>query len=140
MRTIPEPLYSDVFELTFEINLAIETGNSAVQAEALESLRALYKDRLKAGAPDPFLTETLADCTTEPSEAAELYRLAIEQAASFPGEPVHTKQIGMARALVAMGESDAAQRLLTEARAKASESCDKNALQEIEWLFKRVAV
>ncbi|WP_036254601.1 tetratricopeptide repeat protein [Methylobacter sp. BBA5.1] len=138
MRTIPEPLYSEVFELTFEINLAIETGNTAVQAEALESLRELYKNRLKVGAPDPFLTETLADCTTEPSEAAELYRLAIEQAASFPGEPIHTKQIGLARALFELGESESAQRLLAEARANASENRDKNALQEIEWLLKRV--
>jgi hypothetical protein len=139
-RKVPEPLYSNVFDLALAITNASEKGDAEAQAVALNALRDLYEVRSARGEADPFVTETMADYVTDPNEAIELYRIAIAQCADFPDEPVYTKQIGLASVLADVGDRGAAQLLLTQGQELARASNDVEAIAEIEELLHRVAV
>lgn len=132
MRNIPQPLYDRILVLALRIANAIEAGNPRARRGAYRRLRTLYRSRL--GQPDPFLTETLADFTTGPRTATKLYRLAIAQSSEFPDESLHTKQIGLARALLDTGKSPEAAALLQTAQLTATEQNDTSTLAEIDAL------
>jgi len=89
MRKVPEPLYQQVLEIALALANATEAGNAPTRRGAYRRLRSLYRSRL--GSLDPFLTETLADFTSSPRTAIELYRLAIQQSAGFLGEDMSSK-------------------------------------------------
>lgn len=133
MRNIPQPLYDRVLELALRIANAVEAGNPRARRGAYRRLRTLYRTRL--GNPDPFLTETLADFTTGPRTAARLYRLAIEQCAAFPDEDIYTKQIGLARTQIEIGNHSEAFALLEAARTVATRREDADALADIDRLL-----
>ncbi|OGB22324.1 MAG: hypothetical protein A3I66_20595 [Burkholderiales bacterium RIFCSPLOWO2_02_FULL_57_36] len=90
--------------------------------------------------PDPFVSETLADFTDDPIESASLYRAAIEQCAYFPGEPLHTKQIGLASSLIGLGEIEEARGILLEAIQAARNLHDTEAIAEAEELLNGAAI
>jgi hypothetical protein len=128
MRTVPEPLYSRVLEIVLAATNASEAGDRPAARGAYRRLRSLFRSRI--GSPDPFLTEALADHTGGPKSAARLYRLAIEQSLAFPGEPIYTKQLGLATRLLESGHAGEAGFLLAAALGLATEAGDADALQE----------
>jgi hypothetical protein len=143
-RRIPQPLYDEVFELVTLIAQPyaepLEDDDQASAALALGKLRDLYEKQRSAGAPDPLLTEALADFTDDDAESIRLYRLALAQAADFPGEPTHTKRVGLARRLCQLGLASDAKRELEVARREAFAVHDSNALEELDELAKELAV
>jgi len=94
-RPIPEPLYSEVFAVMSELAEAALRDDDPAQAGAFAKLRAIYDRESAAGNTDPMLTEALADVTDDPDASASLYRLALTQSAAYPGEPLHTKRVGL---------------------------------------------
>jgi len=143
-RRIPQPLYDEVFELVTLIAQPyaepLEDVDPASAALALGKLRDLYERQRNAGAPDPLLTEALADFTDDAAESVRLYRLALAQATDFPDEPTHTKRVGLARRLCQLGLTSDAARELEVARREAFAVRDSSALAELDELAKELAV
>ncbi len=132
MRRIPEPLYSQVLEISSALVNAVEADDGEALAVSFYRLEALYSEQCVSGNPDPFLIEALADFTDDASSAEKLYRLAIAQSQHFHGEPIHTKQIGLAERLIEIGKRAEAIQLLEDAKTKATEENDSDALDEIQ--------
>ena len=109
--------------------------DDAGQASGVAALRTIYGRESHAGRSDPFLTETLADFIDDPQEAAALYGLSLEQSLEHPGEPLHTKRIGLARALIELEEPARAMAALDAARFEANRNRDREALKEIAELI-----
>lgn len=137
VRQPPQELYDKVLELTTAIAQPGQGAgdiDSAIASEALSELIALFEARQAIGKPDPFLTETMADFTTNPNEAVRLYRLAIEQCAEFPDEPTYTKRQGLAEQLFELGLIVEAKEELAKARREAFASGDIDAIKELNEL------
>jgi hypothetical protein len=132
MRNIPPRLFQQVLDLIHPITNA---ANARVRRGAYRRLRTFYQSRL--GNPAPFLTETLAYFTADPRTAAQLYRLAIQQSAAFHNEDIYTKQIGLARTEIEMGDLSEVLALLEAARTVATRRADTESLAEIDELLER---
>lgn len=137
-RAISKELYDEVFAVMTRIKDAALADNEAGQQAGCSQLRAIYERELAAGRVDPFLTEALADVVDDPKESVALYRLSLEQAASVSGEPLHSKRLGLARQLQALGELSAAQAELDAARFDANKFRDLEALAEIAELSRQL--
>lgn len=122
-RHLPQDLYDRVLELTTAIAQPDKRNESEIDSaaaeDALRRLNLLFENRQAAGADDPFLTETLADFTADDAESVRLYRLALEQSALFPGEPTHTKRLGLIERLHELGRDIEAAEELGQARREA---------------------
>ena len=101
------------------------------QAGAFAKLQAIYDREIAAGNTDPMLTEAMADVTDDPSKSALLYRLAMAQSVAYPGEPLHTKRVGLARRLIDLGELDEARAELNAALVEAKALGDDDVLEMI---------
>lgn len=142
-RRPPQHLYDEVLELTTAIAQPECCGSdidSAVAADALSKLTALFEARQTSGKPDPFLTETMADFTTDLNEAVRLYRLAIEQCAEFPDEPIHTKRQGLVERLFELGYNAEAEEELVQARREAFAAGDADAIKDLNAISQQTAV
>jgi len=143
-RKVPTALYQEVFDLATRIAQPFATPigdvDETAAAEALDDLVALFTRCEDAGTPDPFLTEALADFTSDDTEAIRLYRLALEQAAQFAGEPTHTKRLGLARRLHGRGHMDEAREQLALARRDAFAAGDSAVMEELDELAKELEV
>lgn len=131
MRRVPEPLYSLTLDISTQIVGAVEEENPVAVQESIKRLKDIYEEQCQTGNPDPFVIETFADFTDAPKEAEYLYRFAIEQCKKFPGEPIHTKQIGLAACLLMGGNEEQAKQLLESAMLNAWGAKDKDAITEI---------
>jgi hypothetical protein len=142
-RDIPRPLYDQVFELVTSIAQPdahpLDNVDEASATQALTKLRDLYETQCDAGASDPFLTEALADFVEDDHEAISLYRRSLDEAAQFPGEPTHTKRIGLARRLCNVGLNSEASRELEAARREAFAARDSTVMAELDGLVKKLA-
>jgi hypothetical protein len=140
-RTVPEPLYQKVLALVGDIAQAEVREEAAfAQAKAAESyneLFELYQRRESAGESDPFLTEALADMTDDSELALRLYQKAIDQCSDFPGEPVVSKRIGLARQLISLGRKAEAQKQIEAARRDAFSEHDIEAIRELDSLLSK---
>jgi hypothetical protein len=125
---IPEDLYGRVFELATAITNASEASDDVAYSAGVEELQALFEERARLGKSHPFLTETLADYTSDCEKAVELYRLAIEQSAAFAQEPTHTKHISLAERLAEAGDVDGAREHLALGREAARRADDREAI------------
>lgn len=142
-RRPPEDLYDKVLELTSAIAQPECCGSdidSAMAAEALAKLTALFEAQQASGKPDPFLTETMADFTTDLDEAVRLYRLAIEQCAEYPDEPTHTKRQGLVERLFELGYNAEAEEELVQARREAFAAGDADAIKDLNAIAQQTAV
>ena len=143
-RRVPQVLYDAVFELTTAIaqpeTLVGTDVDSVAAEEARAKLATLYQSRQAAGSPDPFLTETLADFTVDDAESVRLYRLALDQCAAFPGEPTHTKRLGLVERLIALGRTAEALEELDRARRDAFAAGDTGAIRELDALAIKLVV
>ena len=137
-RRVPQPLYDQVLELTEAIVQPEASDESAIDsalaAAALQKLVSLFENLQAADAPDPFLTETLADFTSDAEEAIRLYRLALQQSLTFPGEPTHTKRQGLVERLLEAGHAVEAQVELDKARREAFMAGDTEAIKALNTL------
>jgi hypothetical protein len=133
-RAVPEPLYTEVFEVVTRIKDAVLAEDPNAEANAVQALRRIYDREAAAGSGEPFLTEALADFTDDPRTGAALYELSIEQSRAFPDEPLHTKRIGLAHALIELGDNFKALNVLEAARFEANRNRDADSLQEISEL------
>jgi hypothetical protein len=59
-RAVPEPLYTEVFEVVTRIKDAVLAEDSRAEAMAMQVLRSIYDREAAAGTDEPFLTEALA--------------------------------------------------------------------------------
>jgi hypothetical protein len=137
-RVISEELYTEVSVVMSRIKDAAIADDEAAQDAGCSQLRSIYDREVAAGRADPFLTEALADVVDDPKEAVALYRLALAQAVAAPGEPVHSKRVGLARQLKELGECAAAQAELDAARFDANKFRDAEALAEIAELSREL--
>ncbi len=135
MRKVPEPLYSEVFDLSIELVNASERNDTTAEERAFMRLNELHALHMSRGTADPFLTEALADFTEDDRKAVWLYRVAIEQQRHFPGEPLHTKQIDLASRLIKLGDHEEAKGLLLEAIQIARNLKDTEAIDQAEDLL-----
>lgn len=141
-RHPPQELYDKVLELTNAIAQPECCGSdidSAMAAEALTQLTALFEVQQASGKPDPFLTETLADFTADLNEAVRLYRLAIKQCSEFPDEPTHTKRQGLVERLFELGCNAEAEEELVQARREAFAAGDADAIRELNAITQQTA-
>lgn len=143
-RTVPTALYQEVLDLTTRIAqpfaTPVENVDEPAAAAALLELEALFQRCESAGTPDPFLTESLADFTSNDTEAIRLYRLALEQSAQFSGEPTHTKHLGLAERLHSAGHTAEAREQLLLARRDAFAAGDATVMDQLDELAKQLAV
>ena len=143
-RRIPKLLYDEVLELATLIaqpNASpVENVDQAAASRAFGRLLEIYRRQESSGVADPFLTETVADFTEECGEAVRLYELALSQASTFPGEPVATKHVGLARRLHEMGRKSEALEHLILARQAAFAERATDVLQELNELDREFAV
>ncbi len=113
----------------------MEAGDLGAEDAAEKQLRLLHQGMLENGLADPFVVETVSDFTESPSEAISLYKSALALCPSFPGEPVHTKQISLAARLIEIGEEVEAKGLLVEAVQAAKELDDQDSVAEAKQLL-----
>jgi hypothetical protein len=137
-RAISTELYSEVFAVMTRIKDAALADDELAQEVGCAQLRAIYDREVAAGRAEPFLTEALADVADDPNEAVTLYRLALEPAAAVPGEPLHSKRLGLARQLQELGDFSAARAELEAARFDANKFRDGEALAEIAELSREL--
>jgi hypothetical protein len=136
-HSIPQELYDEVFALASAIAQPgnLKDWDEATATNAFETLEALYKHHESNGTSHPFLTETLADFTVDDlEESIRLYRLALGQCNGFPGEPTHTKRLGLAKRLHEAGRTSEAQEQLELARRDAFAAHDTSDAQEMNEL------
>jgi len=142
-RTVPTPLYEEVSALAEAIAQPEAGAFGAVDGTAASSayadLLALYERLEASGRPDPFVTETLADFTDDSAVAISLYRRALEQSGLFPGELLHTKRIGLARQLIAVGQKSEALEQVALARREAFGVADAAAICELDEVARNAA-
>jgi hypothetical protein len=143
-REVPKELYDQVFLLVTAITQPnaepLSEPNEIAASDALAKLTELFKRRQVAGQSDPFLTEALADFVEEDTEAIRLYELALAQGATAPGEPTHTKRVGLARRLLEAGRKVDSRAELERARREAFAASDTDALAELEEIARGLAV
>jgi hypothetical protein len=143
-REVPKELYDQVFSLVTAIAQPdakpLSVPNEIAASDALAKLKALFNLRQDAGQPDPFLTEALADFVEDDTEAIRLYELALAQCPATPGEPTHTKRVGLARRLLGAGRKSDARAELERARREAFAASDTDALAELEEIAAGLAV
>jgi hypothetical protein len=143
-RTIPPALYDEVFALATAIAQPHAKPLGAVDetkaSEAYSKLHALFRRRESSGESDPFLTETLADFTDDNSESIRLYKLALDQCVAFPGEATISKRIGLARALIQVGQTIEAREQIKVARREAFSTRDAASLGELDELATQCGV
>jgi hypothetical protein len=143
-REVPKELYDQVFALVTAIAQPdakpLSKPNEIAAADALAKLTELFKRRQDADQSDPFLTEALADFVEDDAEAIRLYQVALAQCAAAPGEPTHTKRVGLARRLLEAGRIADARAELAHARREAFAASDTDALAELEQIAVGLAV
>lgn len=142
-RRPPQELYDVVLELTTAIVQPVHGTSDmdlTMASEAQTRLAALYEARLALGKPDPFLTETMADFTTDLNEAVRLYRLAIEQCSQFPDEPIHTKRHGLVERLFELGHTAEAEEELVRARREAFAAGDVDVIRDLDAISQQTAI
>jgi hypothetical protein len=140
MRKIPKPLWNEVFDVVNNIKRCIDEGDSKMEAAYTAALGAIYARQEASGAPDPALTEAVADYTDDAEEAVRLYRLALAQSSGSPGEPTHTKRIDMAARLIEFGDLEAARTELIQGRAEAERLNDTFYVDFADEMLAKLAV
>jgi hypothetical protein len=134
MRNVPEDLARRVWEL----GEAISNDPHGRGVAALQSLRALYESY--AANPDPFLTEALADRTSDAREAITLYEAALEQCAHFSDEPTYTKRRDLALRLREVGDTVKARAQAELALKEATRSGDAEYVANAQELLRVMGV
>ena len=140
MRKISTPLWDEVFDVVNNIKRCLDQGDSKLEAAYTAMLRAIYARQEVLGAPDPFLTEAVADYTDDTAEAVRLYRLALAQSSRHPDEPTHTKRIDMASRLIELGDLHSARSELIQGRAEAERLKDTLYVEFADELLAKLAV
>lgn len=139
MRKVQTPLWKEVFDVVNNIKRCLDEGDSKMEAYTA-MLRAIYARQEVLGAPDPFLTEAVADYTDDAAEAVRLYRLALAQSSRHPDEPTYTKRIDMASRLIELGDLHSARTELIKGRVEAERLRDALYIEFADELLAKLAV
>jgi hypothetical protein len=140
MRKVPTPLWKEVLDVVNNIKRCLDEGDSKMEAVYTAALRAIYARQEVLGAPDPALTEAVADYTDDATEAVRLYRLALAQSSRHPDEPTYTKRIDMASRLMEVGDLKTARTELIQGRAEAERLKDNLYVEFADGLLAKLAV
>ena len=135
MSDIPPDIYERVRELAIAIVNASEAGDTALHESHCQALFAYYKQQEQLGRSHPFLTEAVADFTSDPVAAVRFYDLSLKQARAYPGEPLHTKMIALAERLLELGRTEQAGAYLRDGRAEAVRCGDNGWVKEADELL-----
>lgn len=140
MSNLPPDIYARVHELAVAIVNASAAGDDALHDSLCHTLRAYHDEQTGLGRSHPFLTEAVADYTEDPSDAARLYELSLEQAALFPNEPKHTKMISLAQRYLELGHPQQAEAYLRDGRAEAIRRGDTEWIKDANNLLHQLPV
>jgi hypothetical protein len=138
MSDIPRDIYERVHELAVAIVNAAQAGDSALSEAQQSALRDFYNEQTALGRWHPFLTEAMADYTDDPSEAVQLYELALAQAVKIPSEPTHSKMISLASRLIELGRHEQAEAYLLDGRKEALRCKDTDWIEEADDLLGQI--
>ncbi len=140
MRKIQAKLWNEVADVVDKIKRCSDDGDTEKEAIYFGFLKSIYLRQELQGAPDPALTEAVADFTESAEEAVQYYRLALAQSVAFPDEPTYTKRICMASRLVELGQLTSARPELVLGRVEAERSRDAHYVQFADELLGKLAV
>jgi hypothetical protein len=140
MRKVPTPLWKEVLDVVNNIKRCLDEGDSKMEAAYIAMLQAIYARQQVLGAPDPALTEAVADYTDDAAEAVALYRLALAQSSKHPDEPTYTKRIDMAERLIEIGDLQSARTEVMKGRAEAERLRDTLYVDFADRLLAKLAV
>ena len=139
MSNIPPDIYERVHELAVAIANASAAGDDALYDSLCQTICIFCDEQAGLGRSHPFLTETMADYTSDPAEAVQLYELALKQACAFPDEPTHTKMISLAEQLIELGRREQAEAYLRDGRAEAARRGDTFWVEDADRLLRDLA-
>lgn len=140
MSSIPPDMYERVLELTVEITNATLAEDDALSQSLYQSLLIYHQEQAAMGRVHPFLTETVADYTDDPTEALRYYKLALEQSRDIGnGEPTQTILIGIASKLLELGQREQAEAHLRDGRIEATRRGDGFSVAEADRLMKEIS-
>lgn len=136
MNTIPPDIYESVVELAAAITNATLADDDALSSSLYQQLFNYYAEMSVAGRCHPFLIETLADFTDEPTDSLGYYRQALAMSQQMSSdEPTATILIGIGEQLLAMGRREQAEAYLRDGRAEAVQRMDSFGIEEADRLL-----
>jgi hypothetical protein len=136
MNSIPPDTYERVIELALGITNASEAGNDALCDSLYRRLLDYHDEQCSLGNSHPFLTETLADFTSDPKVAIQFYQKALDLSRQMQGnEPTHTILIGIGTRLLELGRMEEAEAFLRDGRAEAVRREDQESVDEADSLL-----
>ena len=140
MSTIPPDIYERVGELAAAITNATLADDRALAESLYQRLHHYHKEQLAAGRSHPFIAETLADYTDDPTQAIHYYEQALTISRHMTSEePTHTILIGIGERLVEMGRREQAEAFIRDGRAEALRRGDISWIENADKLLKGAA-
>ena len=110
MSTIPPDIFERVGDLAADITNATLADDHALAESLYQGLRLYQEERLAAGRSHPFIIETLADYTNDPTQALRYYEQALAMSRQMTSdEPTHTILISTGEQLIELGRREQAE-------------------------------
>lgn len=136
MNTIPPDIYERVADLAAEITNATLADDHALSQSLYQQLLDFYTELSAANRCHPFVIETLADYTDDPTEALRYYEQALAMSRLMTSdEPTQTILIGIGAQLLQMGRREQAEAYLRDGRAEAVRREDSSWIDEADRLL-----
>lgn len=132
MNEIPSEIYERVHEFAIGMANATEAGDQTLHDAYYQSLLSYYQEQHRLGQSHPFLTEALADSTTDARMAVRYYQQALRESADFPAEPRYTKMISLAQRLIDLRQVEQAEAFLRDGRSEAARKNDDYWVREAD--------
>lgn len=136
MSTIPAEIYESVSELAFAITNATLADDDALAESLYLRLQLYHEEQLATGRSHPFIIETLADYTDDPTQAIRYYEQALAMSRRMPShEPTHTILIGIGEQLLELGQREQAEAFVRDGRAEALRRGETDWIKHADQLF-----
>ncbi len=137
MSSIPPEMHEKVLAWATQMTNATLADDDALCQSLYLGLIDYYNEQTTAGPGHPFLTETVADYTDDPTAALSYYQLALAQSQKLgEAEPTQTILLGSAAKLIELGLQEPAQAYLQAGRNEATRRNDEFAIEEADRLLK----
>jgi hypothetical protein len=136
MSAIPPDIYEHVCDLAANITNATLADDSALAESLYQRLRLYHEEQLAAGRSHPFIIETLADYSNDPTQAVHYYEQALAMSLRMSSdEPTHTILIGIGEQLIELGRREQAEAFIRDGRAEALRRGDTDWIENADRLL-----
>jgi hypothetical protein len=136
MSTIPPDIYEHVAELAADITNATLADDRVLVDVLYRRLHHYHEEQLASGRSHPFIIETLADYTDDPTQALRYYEQALAMSRHITSdEPTHTILIGIGEQLIKLGRREQAEAFIPDGRADAGRRGDTDCIQDADRLL-----